>query len=363
MAGKHQHYIPRLLLRGFLSRIKKKKKKNEEFAYVYHKNRHPYEINIMKIAAEDAFYESSKFSADNIMTEREKKYGLAVNCARRNKAISEDILSDVVAFVSSMVMRTKYTRDGLEGSLRYFVEKAEQSVLSDHFVDPFIDKTLTDDFILSGVVDELEKIMPGVPRDALQTFALQKIAEQQDAIDKIIEVGKAKVACYVKGAGDHVFSELKKKVQPIVKEKHVEIQAIDEVDVKRNDDYKKLCWSVVEYDEGSLILGDVGPMCINVDGELVPPLFGGNVYRLLLPLSSGLLLVGGCDDSGVCFSANEINMMSASMSMEFFVSSCRCDNIDRCQGVIGVKAMTVFKDDVDKAVGKELGFYGRRVVH
>ena len=55
MTGTRQHFLPRVLLKGFASRMVK----DQTYSLVFQNNKEPYEANITRIAVEKEFYTDS----------------------------------------------------------------------------------------------------------------------------------------------------------------------------------------------------------------------------------------------------------------------------------------------------------------
>jgi len=117
MSGKRHHYLPQFLLKGFASRINRKK----VYTRVFKKNKDPYETNIENVGIEKYFYTRENTSADNIITSVENNYSLLINDLRKlssgiklePKAISE--------FIAHLIIRINHIRTTFKNLGRFLL--------------------------------------------------------------------------------------------------------------------------------------------------------------------------------------------------------------------------------------------------
>lgn len=90
---------------------------------------------------------------------------------------------------------------------------------------------------------------------------------------------------------------------------------------RRASGFGSRAWGIVEVNDESLLLGDIGPLCtFQIRGEL-KPLYATNapVVDIVLPIAPNRLLVGRTSDLQPLPSVSQINRASIELSHEFVV--------------------------------------------
>lgn len=353
MSGKRHHYIPQLLLRGFLS----KKKKKEMYSYVYEKGKASYEANIKNIAVETYFYKHADNDADESITKKEGMFATEINRIRSTGSLDGVSLEVLVSFVESLAVRTKNMRSLLEDSTGYLIESASKAILADSNLDDAINVALSDeDKLIDECVAEIVAAAPHLDKLFVRRLVVKKFQENRPQLEQFM-YGAAKAF------GPQMFTNLSKNIPTEVAKAQVRCLNNESLHGGRSENYLKLCWTLEIFDEGALILGDVGPLGIDSKGGVVPLLFEGDLSTIFLPIRSNILLVGSKESEAMKLTADEVNLLTASMSINFFVSAKDTQDINRLKNLIGVKSSVYYKDVIDTNIRKEFGDMGCVVLH
>jgi hypothetical protein len=130
MTGKRQHYIPRLLQRGFLH----DPNEEAERTWLHRRDAEPKLVGIRDVGVEDWFYsrkpDGSKRTLDDAITEFEGDLSATVN-ALRAMSHQESVNADLAAnCVMHLVMRTNHLRNVMSKGFTALVEEI-QSLFTD----------------------------------------------------------------------------------------------------------------------------------------------------------------------------------------------------------------------------------------
>jgi hypothetical protein len=125
MAGKRQHYIPRLLQRGFLH----DPKEEAERTWLHRRDTEPKLVGIRDVGVEDWFYSRNpdglKPTLDEAITEFEGDLSATVNSFRAmsHKASVDAVLA--AECVVHLVMRTNHLRNVMSKGFTSILEEIE----------------------------------------------------------------------------------------------------------------------------------------------------------------------------------------------------------------------------------------------
>ncbi len=269
MAGDNQHYLPRLLLRGFLNG------RPGEYAWEFRKGCAPEEKPIERIASDFRFYGNpGEKSPDARLTKREKRYGDILHRIRKAPRdlpikISPGEKKHILDLITDTIIRTKRQQDILDDlTMEQFSPLLRSAFLTERVKDDPLYARLA-----HGVIEGLEKHMRSV----------------------VIK------GAHSKAAGDPL---------PPTSKYHR---------------YRNFTWSILVYPPGTFILGDFGPVVICGSEMIFNLAFSDEeeVRAILLPIAHDLLLVGKAPQEGSrqIPAAETINVAVAELSREFFVSN------------------------------------------
>jgi hypothetical protein len=336
MAGKRQHFIPRFLLRGFIS----KETKKESFTYITGRNSSPIETNIKNVAVESKFYEYQDVSADDYITDNEYDYAKAIEYTRTNETLTKQYETSVASFIESLVVRTKYFRSIITSSTNHLIDRTKEDLLKDENLIRLISGMLADDTILTKCIDDICKEHPEMDNNKIKQLCREKLESEKHNLAHFVFTG-AKVV------GPQLFSTLKDKTLPEIKTAQIDVLSKSRNETERFRQYKTLNWQAKTYTDNNLILGDIGPIAIEKNGDVVPPIFSKDVLLIILPISSSKIIVGSHKTPFIHLDSSEINMMSASLAVDFIISSHNSQILSKYSKIIGLKSERHYVDMID----------------
>lgn len=321
-----EHYIPQMLLRGFSSRRDKK----QVYTFLFRRGGAPRETNVRNVGGEVGFYRSDAGnSVDATLTSLEGRRFDRILKELRTGAAPERLKADIDDFINHMIVRTKSLRVGFAG----LADRAARGVL-DEFSDTKTKAQLVDLMLQEARRDpQIETILGNFPQIHREQI-LRKMASEffpifyeqfRDALEA--ELPKANLSAVARGA---------------------QLKALDDPQTlgKRAGLIKSLQWRIQEFDRGTFVLGDIGPLAkgrssMEADESIgvfwrkailvEMPLF------VCLPISSALLLVGHCVGSPLDLDFEEINRASVEQSSEFYVASQNTPREQALQSQIGIR--------------------------
>jgi hypothetical protein len=110
-----------------------------------------------------------------------------------------------------------------------------------------------------------------------------------------------------------------------------------------------LDWSLLVGDDGSFILGDIGPLCKSLESgsfEYLPR--NDDTEFLILPISHNRAIIGSVKGLANELNPDELNKASAAFSSKFFISARDSDKERRYWQVLGSKSMILSRDEMAK---------------
>lgn len=341
MSGKRHHYIPQLLLRGFSSRRNKK----EIYSYVHETGKEPYEANIKNIAVETYFYKHGDLDADHSITKNEDSFATVINKIRSTETLDNVCLETIVAFVDSLVVRTKNMRTLLEASAGHLVKSMASEILADSYVKSMISTTLRNKkAIIEELVSDIARVAPHLKKHYIKRLVIEKFNQNKNKIE-------SDLSYIIKTLCPHPFSSFMKKIPSEVAKSQIKHLDTEHHQGNRIQQYMSLKWSIERLTENALILGDIGPLGINLNGDAAPPILENNLHTILLPISSKLLLIGKRNQEPPPH-PETVNKLSASMSIHFFISSVSSQEINKHIETLGTKATQYYKNTTYTALDK-----------
>jgi hypothetical protein len=318
VSSKRQHFIPRLLLKGFASRTKG----DSTFVYLFRRGETPREVNVTNVAVARYFYGGpGEGPVDAILTGREGDYAALLD-ELRQKEVRPERKTLIEEFVAHLIVRTKNARDAV---------------------------ALLGDAALEAIERELET--PG-RRASLRQRAREDLLAHPEVREALAQLPRGKrqragkEMRKVLGRLDprEAFAQLRREL-----EQHdvaggvraAQLKALSTLGHPRASTgmLANLEWSVVDCPRRDLILGDVGPLAF-FGGQVGSPLHGGSaVEAMMLPISSQCLLVGVPGGLRMPLDIEAINTASAEYSREFLVAAQNSERERGYQALICRKAL------------------------
>ncbi len=305
MAKDLQHYVPRFLLRGFLS--DRSNGKNKERTWVYKKNK-VYPASINDVFCEDKFYDigESGGTADDAVSRAESLIAPVI-ASLRSGIIEETVRKSLPVMLAHLSIRTKHVRSTFSSGL----ESVHKAVEAGSYLD-------SKEFEMA-IIDELKRQKYGKTKIRILLQQIKKIPREK-----------------IKTVFDLSFNSAK----AVINQRHSEVLRNQPVPQCRVDQFSRLKYAVVDCGSLDLILGDcvivnwssnVGYYGILSDNDL-------GFERVFLPLNTHLLLVGFCGEVPNVNLSELIKAVSV-CSSELFVSSVNSECNKELSKGIGESAM------------------------
>lgn len=129
MSGPRQHYLPRFLMKGFASRIKKKIK---YYTWVYARDREPYETNSINIGLETYFYgKTTEPLVDDAITKEEITYSEILDKLRNYETTCPLDNHFPEEFITHLVIRSRHLRRSFQEAGDLIID-----IASKHLANP-----------------------------------------------------------------------------------------------------------------------------------------------------------------------------------------------------------------------------------
>jgi len=300
-----QHHLPQFLLKGFASRSRKK----EVFTWLFRKDGRLVEANVKGIAkARDFYGNPNEFDIEQRLSEMEGPFAHLVRRLRLGEGLEDKHL--LCQFVASTQVRTANFRTGVSEAMETFTTEfgnalttpESQTRLAEHALNGVMEK------IAAGELDHVLNLLPAGQRDQVLASLLPKLREQLGTY--VEDATKGMVGLMPSLAAPEAFKISQNK-----------LLSTNLAPEPRVEHLMQLDWSVLVCDQEPLILGDVGVVAGSAGGELMNILrHDPELNSIYLPISSNRLLLGQRPSVRIA-SVAEVNVASAELSREFFISA------------------------------------------
>lgn len=331
MAGSRHHFIPRFLMKGFATF----KKEGNYQTYVYKKNKQVFLTNTNNINIETEFYGNENSSElDNKITDIEQSF---LSYLDEIKSLNHSCLLDKSfcdSFISHIAVRTRHIRN------------ATKNLTNDVFAH-FIKNTNTlesfEDFLINAIKRDEQNLRIQIQQGILTQNPSFELSKLNNVIDEVIRnlvnyntVGSIEykkpnifadmVRCNLKQEHEHYLKSLEEIInQSNSLSKKLHNQALNEVIDKELSDnfehrFKKLKWHMHYDSNAEYILGDVGPIGCDIEGNY--GCLGANsddFYLIYFPISSNHLIIGYTDEEVKIPNMEELNLNIAKVCEDYFI--------------------------------------------
>ena len=330
-ASQRQHFLPRLLLKGFAHR----KSGKEYYVYEFRRGQGIHEVNIKNVAVSGSFYgDSEKIKTEQVLSVKESEYAPVLENLRKGQIDpAHKLLID--EFITHLFVRSKYIRDALtqmgQGAFDS-IEKYAQPKIPPGFRKLVREKILaSDDF-------------RALPRHQRRLMGPK--------LDRIID------SFFLTGIPTKAFQFLRGKIdiQELVKRSQSEVLGKLNDPPQWKEKLEPLAWSVREYSSGIFVLGDLGPIARFMDSDdFQAPIKGGtSLDGIFLPISSQHLLVGQRKGKTGEIDPDVINIASVELSRDFFVSSGNTDRERRYLLNLGKRSSLLDEKEMQRLAQESL---------
>jgi|GEM_PF-6498282 len=336
----NQHYLPQCLLKKFRSRGKGKRC----YTYVFKKSHLPFETNVRNIGSERLYYSlGDDHSADNHMKSKEIHYANILTNIELNKNITEDIIYDLIKFSIHIAHRSKHLRETLQitsnSAIGCMSEKitAQDSKIVKRIHGRIDDKTTE----LATIANNLRKS----PYN--KEFLKQIIAKKQNECKKKFE----EIYPTVANAFSDALREVESRIPGLAKTEHIRALKEDTFIDNYFDEIKYLNWNILNSTKCNFILGDIGPITIDIDNKFLPLLFTKmSTKAFFMPLGSHTMLCGSREAYPI--NAHDINIETANLCNNYFISSTKDEKTSTYHQHIGRDLKTIIGDTTEKIYQK-----------
>lgn len=336
MAGRRQHYIPRFLQMGFISRQKKK----QFYTFVYHKNREPFECNLTNVGLENDFYGNpQECEADENITKSETIYFKFIESLRKIGENTDLNAEECSAFLSHMYIRGKSTRTSIQEMGETFYSASKNKIRK--FPDQ---KAFFLHLVKTNRKEIAKQLLTELPSNLNN---LQKMLLTKHCLDKP-EAWIEQVSGKDLSGITSDFDQIIQNIPNISKESHY--KALEECTTSTGvtQKLKLFNWHLLCHNESDYIFGDVGPICWNDnEGKFKKLIFINNeISNIFMPISKNQLLTGNKESTHRKIpNVNEVNEAIAKLSREFFICPSNGSEIKKISKHIGKEGDLVGEEE------------------
>ncbi len=326
MAGRNQHYIPRLLMRGFIVPGIEGEK-----VFCYEKDHSPDEPkSIKRIASDDDFYSEPHDNAldDSITAAETRDFGPVIHRARTGRPFKDGDELNLRRFVVHMILRTDSTRS-IAGGVTTSATQGAQAAFSEP--DLFSRS-------IHNRASDLEEMAHNLIAELQSRGAPPPTAEERA---RFVQMLPAYMAANAEVAGQEIAQLVQIGLfhaPPVAADIGATIQkkvlSADLAPPLKVSDLEAYTLSVEQL-EGDLILSDDPVLAFDAAGRPQRAMMHDNRPLLyMLPISSQRAVILR-DGKPVLPSVSQLNAQSAAQSHSFFVAHQIDPELTRLAATIG----------------------------
>ncbi|WP_202844560.1 DUF4238 domain-containing protein [Luteimonas saliphila] len=353
MSGRKHHYLPQLIQRPFAYRRQGK----EFYVHAHHRTRGKFTPNTSGLGKELDFYgDPTDTSLDDAITRGEDALAETVQAINRGDAVTP---ADMATLLCALAFRTKSMREALVGLLPALLEALRAKLL-----DPM---RLRRDLMASLSDPKTQKRL--INEEINKRFGHMHREQRAKAYGFISSQWKSHVATNEA----HLVAEAWQMAYVFL------AKARAEADAWANNAYLNalgkdpamatratrmatdLTFDIVDaHADEFFILGDCGPVAMFSDGKprLILAAISSDVVieAVFLPVSPTRCIVGHLPNTPPCLGVTDINHMSASLSLEFFISDRDTEGaLDGLREAIGSLVPIEAEEDIIRSLVQERG--------
>lgn len=349
MSGRHHHYLPQFVQRPFAYRQSGK----QFYVHAYHRSRGNYTPNTQGLGQEKDFYGGPEAPAlDASITDGEGALASTIQAINQGNEVSA---LDMATLISALAFRTKSMREALIGMFPAIILALRVRLLDNNRTRRDLMASLTDPKKSKRLIaDQLSKNAGRLPREQYAR-AMHTLRARWKT--HVAEQGEQLVADALKMTS-MMLSKAYEQADEMADGAYLKALAKDPtMPIRARRMAKDLVFDVVDAPAEELfILGDCGPVAVFSDGR--PRLLLGAIddevqlESVFLPVSPTRCIAGRLPSASANPGVAEINRMSASLSLEFFVSDRPASN--ELRALIGSLVPFETAQDIVEKLGKEL---------
>jgi hypothetical protein len=340
MAGKRQHYVPRLLQRGFLH----DPAEEAERTWLHRRGGNAVLVGIRDVGVEDWFYSRKSFDGrptlDDLITEIEGDLGATINGMRATSPGTSVDPGVAARCAVHLVMRTDHLRRVMSEGVASLVCK-----LQSLFTDP---SRVANMFGLNG--PELSQSVIEAVREAALKVA--SIGVPPSLTERLL-------SALVRENGDDLVRNATTAVKPFfpllsgnlvskVRDAQSRILEMPPEGAGWVTTLSTFHWTIEAGEK--LILPDAVALAAEANGRLVPLMFtsADDATALLMPISSNLILVG-ISPARSALDLTQFNALAAAACSAFFIGAQPFDK-DNLASLIGTGPATEIQRGISEAI-------------
>jgi len=318
MSGRKHHYLPQLIQRPFAYR----KQGKEFYVHAHHRTRGRFTPNTRGLGKELDFYGGPEDTAlDDAITQGEDALAETMQAINRGDAVAP---ADMATLICALAFRTKSMREALVGLFPALLEALRVKLLDAMRLRRDLMASLTDPKERKRLIyEQIDKNMGPLPREQrakaygllLPRWKTEVAKQEQQLVAQAWQLAyfvltKARTEADTMANSAYLNALAKDPAMPIRAARMADDLVFDVFDAPLGEFF---------------ILGDCGPVAMFSDGKprLVLAALSDEVVMesVFLPVSPSRCIVGRLPATTVSLSVADINRMSASLSLEFFVSN------------------------------------------
>jgi|SRR5882672_2106915 len=338
MAGRHQHFLPRFLQRGFLDTTAP-----GEAIWLHRRDRPVFRTGIAVAGVEVDFYEDANGnSVDEQITEAEKSFSNLVSKLRQQTSGSVPT-EEISTFLVHLEVRSRNLREAFLDSGEYLVKRLTEFIDSGEPFVQLLERSIKNDpSILSQAISE-NLAKQGLPASALEP---------------VLELVKPHISVFIESLRP-TFPAFASKLRAVLPEVfadaarrgHVKVLTDSVAPKARIDNLMKLSYSIVDGPDHHFVLGDSAVFYFTSGKRPYKPFLDKDdlVTAAILPLSHKRVLIGTNGDTPNLAS---IRGAAAHCSLEFFVASHTSKDLEQLRTEIGQTAGLLTDAEMDEIIGE-----------
>ncbi len=351
MSGRKHHYLPQLIQRPFAYRQQGK----EFYVHAHHRTRGRFTPNTRGLGKELDFYGGPEDTAlDDAITRGEDALAETVQAINRGDAVAP---ADMATLICALAFRTKSMREALVGLFPALLEALRVKLLDPMRLRRDLMASLTDPKERKRLIyEQIDKNMGPLPREQrAKAYGLllprwkTEVAKQEQQL-----VAQAWQLAYF------VLSKARAEADTWANNAYLQALAKDPAMATRATRMATdLTFCVIDAPPSEFfILGDCGPVAMFSDGKpkLMLAAISDDVVinAVFLPVSPTRCIVGHVPNTPPCLGVADINRMSASLSLEFFISDRDTGGeLDSLRAAIGSLVRIETEEDIIRSLVQE----------
>ena len=339
---KHNHTIPRMLLKRFASRSTVK----SYYIWQFRQRATPFESNILRSSTIAYFYGEPANGVEDSFSVVESQQSIMLD--KLLDGIDPRELDDELRrFVWMLAIRTANFRSNVKqifsGGIDEMITQAD-----DETITRWLPKLLDAEF--DTVLDELVMKLPPVQARALK-ISLERRPSLRDKLRQWADIylGTADTAGNIQA----ILSAIREQMDTakFTGDAHVKsIEQLPQID-HAPDSFRPAHWHVIRTASQSVLLGDGTCFAVGTSGEQGHLLrFAKDWHEIYLPIAHNTVLVASRSAQRPLYSIEDINQASASLSFDQFFAARNTDYERSLQAFIRTGTATMTTDEIQQSV-------------